>query len=494
MPSDSDDLTSMASVIANPRFENLKPVTINRSQLVRGSIPVIAAGDILRLKVRKTNADGQGTVMLFGQPMKAKLPGNVGVGDHILARVSKTEGGDQVILRILDLSESGYVSGIDERITPQEIIAAQIEQYVRNAGVSLSRMRRPMPLPSILSELSEGAGQVGEFFASVGNLEDLAETITVMNYLDSLRDGGLVKVLRDTAGSLYEYVDEHSVSAGERMIQALKAELTSLLLNSSSDNDYVSQQLNQLVVSLGRRIDEQRTADVLSGGIYQSPELGVLTSEQTHLLESVLYDLKSAQGTVEDLSKHIKHALGRFSLLHYDEGSKENSAMSAREIEQLRQVAISIEQIAATQRTLHQLNPLMQAMGEPALILFPFLFHGLLSHSEITIKPKRRGSGGSGGGSEDAEQAYHRVEVSVPLPEMGNVEVDIAHRGDELLVCFHVQSEEVAKFISEHSGPLLELLKQDGFARASFVTHVGERGSDLPAWTMGIHASASVLV
>ena len=93
---------------------------------------------------------------------------------------------------------------------------------------------------------------------------------------------------------------------------------------------------------------------------------------------------------------------------------------------ELQNLANRFDQIAQTQETMTQLNPLMQTLGEPALVLFPFLFQGLVSHSEISIEPRggkdqvdpdQENEEQEGG---DGAEPYQRIQVSVPAAEHGN--------------------------------------------------------------------------
>ncbi len=159
--------------------------------------------------------------------------------------------------------------------------------------------------------------------------------------------------------------------------------------------------------------------------------------------------------------------------------------------------------MAGNQEMLNQLNPLMQALGEPALILFPSLFQGLLAHSELLVQPRDGGQQRNRGkkkGSKDGSDAdsdsddgpdtsgYQRVQMCVPLPTLGLVGVDVAHRESEILVRLTVPDEDVARFLLDQLEYLATVLKDIGFEKAELVANVGLPKEDSPAWCSELHS------
>jgi hypothetical protein len=173
---------------------------------------------------------------------------------------------------------------------------------------------------------------------------------------------------------------------------------------------------------------------------------------------------------------------------------------------ELRQLATRLEQMAGNQEMLNQLNPLMHALGEPALILFPSLFQGLLAQSELLVQPRDGGKQGKQGkkkgkkkgSKEDSEgddgpdsSSYQRVQMTVPMPTMGLVGVDVAHRETEILVRLTVPDEDVARFLLDQLEYLAVVLKDIGFEKAELVANVGLLKEDTPAWCSGLQPSTT---
>ena len=167
--------------------------------------------------------------------------------------------------------------------------------------------------------------------------------------------------------------------------------------------------------------------------------------------------------------------------------------LDPKSLADLSQIANRFEQMAASQETLAKMNPVMQALGEPALILFPFLMQGLVSHSEVTIETKKRVEDEEdGGGKGGNREPFQRIQVAVPLPNLGTIDVDIAHRTEEIWVRFTVSDPEIGKFLLEKLEALSPVLRDYGFKKAELVAHVGQKQENLPAWSFGLHSSTSL--
>ncbi len=144
-----------------------------------------------------------------------------------------------------------------------------------------------------------------------------------------------------------------------------------------------------------------------------------------------------------------------------DSGAK----VQPKALQELATLANRLEQLAQAQETLSQLAPIMHALGEPAFILFPMLFRGFLLNTEIRVDPdqKKRQQGGNkeseeeGKGTGEGTQAFQRFHISVPLPSMGAIEVDVAYSEEHLIARFIVEQEDVSEFLDTQ----LELLRAE---------------------------------
>ena len=215
----------------------------------------------------------------------------------------------------------------------------------------------------------------------------------------------------------------------------------------------------------------------------------------------------STEGSLPQALKQLSLALRQMaaktenenlSLQQSAQGAAEGARIESKSGVELLQLATRLEQFASAQEMLNQLNPLMQALGEPSLILFPFLFHGLLSHSQVTVDSrdsgKQQGKHSTGKEKKDAEQTFfHRIQVTVPLPNIGIVDVDIAHNQTDILIRMIVQDAEAGSFLVSQMETLSEILRAQGFDKPQLSASVDLRQSALPQWTLGLQASTTVV-
>jgi len=249
----------------------------------------------------------------------------------------------------------------------------------------------------------------------------------------------------------------------DRLLGALREHISSLLEKSVEDNSTAAKRLPQVLATLERQLQNS------------SPK-------QQQILQNLSDDLRRAMSDPADLQQQLE----QFSKKLEDHGTKNSKDFSGK----LQQTAIRLEQMASTQETLSQLNPVMQALGEPAMILFPFLVSGLMKHSQVTIDPNSKRDRSKKG--RDGEP-YQRIQVTVPLPKLGPVAVDIAHRDKEILASFHVRDAEVKAFLQEQLELLASQLRQHGFEHAELVARVGSTDSSTPAWASAAETRTSFL-
>lgn len=467
--------------------------------------PTIAIGELLRFVVRD-NQNGQGQLYLRGTLIPATLPPGAEVGDKILAKVTESTA-NQLVLRIVDTEKSQLsgattslggppLAGAD--VAARKLVASLLQEFLRSPDAAGFTGPEPIALaPDALVNLVKSAVDAAPRYETrdaTAKLDQLAKMLpksaelldakTTEAKLSATVDGSLAAALRDAAKALRTVLPEPARSSGERFLAALSTELSGLLASSADDNFAAKSHLDAIVAAV--------TDELVSNSKKASPK-------DRSLLKSTLVELSRAQEQSEGLTQHLEAALRRVQSSapqRIDRGVP----LDGKGAEELKQLASKLDQMAATQERLNQLNPLMQALGEPAMILFPFLAQGLLKHSEVIVEPrkgKRRGEDdeGDGGGEKRGEEAapFQRIQVSVPLPSIGIVDVDVAHRESEILVRFSVEDPEVGAFLQEQLEHLATILRERNFKRAELVAHVGPRNHEQPAWTISLGSANQVL-
>lgn len=132
------------------------------------------------------------------------------------------------------------------------------------------------------------------------------------------------------------------------------------------------------------------------------------------------------------------------------------------------QTLISLERMLTTQETLNQMQPLMKALGDPLMALFPAIVQGFLSQIEVTYHPpavsaeERRQSPGKDG------VPFQLVHVRCTLPGLGPVEVRLAHRPGEIMLRIGVADSARAEFLRAKVGLLEKRFAESGYLQLQF--------------------------
>jgi len=484
-------------------------IQIPVTEVLPGVQPIISVGEVLRMLVR-SNDQGQGQLYYRGMLIAAQLPDTLAAGDKILAKV--TDAGTQLVLKLLD-AQKGTTPGPKTEAASGQVqaqLAEEFEAILRDAANPALRLSNPVTLPQVMSSVplpqvsktdvpaQQGATAAAQkpaeeitvalqkLFASLVSSDQLKDPQIALTKLLDTTAGKVAVSLRTAAEQISKLVDEPYQTSAGRFLEALQDELGKLLDDVTHDNKSSSKQLTILVNAL--------TAELKSGK--KAPE------NEQRLLQATLEDLTAAQNSPEQLAQKLETSLNRLN----DPGravAQKFLALDPQMKNELKEITNRLEQLANSQETLNRLNPVMQALGEPALILFPFLAQGLLSHSQVTIESPIDRENGNGGERRDYDQGeegeadsapYQRIQVNVPLPAMGQVHVDIAHRKEEILVRFSVGNPEASAFLLEQLEHLAVTLKGLNFSRTELMTHVGTRPDDPPQWTVNASAISNTVV
>lgn len=467
----------MATQIINADPTALRAVTVPNTPAIAEVLPALRVGDVVRFNVRQNPGSGQpGLIFINGQLIPASLPEFLNPGAKVFAKIANVE--DKIVFRILQQQQP--LSSLPGGPTTQ--VASDLQSLVKQSGPIGLRGLQAVILPQELKSLFGSNADLSKLLSSL-DAKTLTDPAQVLKQLIASSTGDLAATLREAAKLIRQLVDQSTESPTQRFLVALNAEL-SKLLQSVEDNQASKQTLSLLINILTREVKDPKQA----------------AGTQRELFQSLIANLKNARADLSEVKAHVQQAAAQLLPLttQTDSAKRKDLHLAGR----LEQTAKTLESMASTQETIHKLNPLMHAIGEPALVLMPFIFQGLLSHSEITIDPKggrkkqqqgKNGSGGEDGEGGDSTEPYQRIQVSVPLPSMGSVDVDIAHRSKEVLVRLSTPDPEKAQFLLDQLEHLASLLRSLGYERAELVANVGTKQENLPAWSLGLHASTSII-
>lgn len=459
----------MVTQLTNPQpVQNA--VRVETTQILNQVAPVVSIGDIVSLTVRQNSQNGQGYIYFRGNLMQATLPENVQNGQRLLAQVSQAQ--DAIIFKILDVLQPKPLAGSAQALP----IATEFQSLIRQVAAGNNFRQEPLALLENLASAGIPKETIEQLVSGFAKFEELANPERTLQLLQSSGSAAQLNELKQTVTVLKEILQKSTPLPFERTLQLIQTQLAEILLTTSRADFSLP--------------TAQRTLEVLSESILRELKSKdrFTTSERT-FLQNIATNLRTAHASPEALRATLETALQAVNQSGAQLANAER--LGPDQLNRLQQVITRFEQLLSTQESLLQLNPVLQAIGEPALILFPFLFHGLMSQSEVSVQSKKQRSDDNKQKNSGDQEPFHRVQVTVPLPSLGTVGVDVAHRKKEILVRLTVAEQEVGNFLLEQLEHLAALLREQGFEKAELVAHVGSPMITSNTWSKELQASLS---
>lgn len=458
--------------------------------------PALNIGDVVQLIVRQNSPQELGLVALKGLLIKANLPPNLAQGDRVNAQL--VQNGDKVIFKII-----GDILGVNTEVattpapslTRLENLKTEFEEIFQAASATNLKSIKTESLADTIRSAGILRGSIERLLTNLSKLlpegEKLFTPQELIRELSRASTGTQAKALLQVAESIRQFVNEHSPTPERVELQRVQDELSKMVLSSALNNIDTSKQLQTLIGDLERTLktppkaNSRTEQEILRTALR---DLRLVQEENNSPQQTKLALPPTLEGALTSLQSQILRAASTVG------------ALDQRTVAELTRLAGQLDQLAGTQEALERLNPLLQALGEPAMILFPFLFQGLLSHTEITVysRPKRKGDSDEvdedgNGGQGATQENFRRIQVSAPLPNLGVIDVDVAVRSKHILVSLNVQDDDTAEFLKSKLEELGALLKDQGYARAELFTHVGEKKEVTPEWALSLHALKSLV-
>jgi len=465
-----------------------------RARLSESLQKVLAPGNVLDVTVRR-NPEGQSGIYYRGQFIEATMPQTLKDGSRILVMVQSAD--DSIMLKVI----SGNNSHKAPMSTADNVRQLISTMFSEGSIKGLQQSARP------LSELFQFLGNssldpkssdslqnlMGKFMASADNLanpKDLQKLLLEMNQ---------TRVLNTT------------IEAKDALLKlAAVSEATFLNSTSSSLLATIEAQLKSIVGSKGAlSFDFASSAGLLKGNLAALRySLENTTPAQHNPLLSLLnglssIDLTQFQGqsgierTLSDFISFLRHELqhlresganssqikeslnNALSILRDQFSSQLTDGSQSKNKNQVNMIQ-AIENIARGQEALNLLNPLMQSLGEPALILIPSFISNMLSRWEMSVLPRQKDSKKQSDKTDVDE--YERVRLFLNFPSLGNVQVDLAHKPEEILLNLTFSNDNLASFVAEKIPEIQKIFKSLGYTESKVSSKAGTPHSITPGW------------
>lgn len=231
----------------------------------------------------------------------------------------------------------------------------------------------------------------------------------------------------------------------------------------------------------------------------QAPAAAADRHTETKLAPAVEQLIADAESRSAANDAGEKFELVRKLVEAFDAGRVEQGQQSGRE--KVQQVLTQLEQVFRGQQFLSRLSPVMQSLGEPGFLLFPFLAQGLISKLEMALFPAysgarqseakapkrpRRRSAENEREREDGERREEAptrlIKFNLALPQMGEVGVEFAYTLRRAFVQVSTPSADIKEFLNGRAGQLESLLSAAGFDLVSCSVQQRAVTSVRPPW------------
>lgn len=215
--------------------------------------------------------------------------------------------------------------------------------------------------------------------------------------------------------------------------------------------------------------------------IKTSKEEPIATGELQKLLFQLTTELEAAE--VKKAPEAMREVINKtLRAMKEKFGIEKFTPEESKEIQTSMRALNGLESLLSAQDTLNQLNPVMDAIGEPILILFPMLTAGMLSkmklsaeHPKVDPEEQKKNQGRSG-------NDLTRLRFSLELPSIGPVEINLAYGKGELFASFTFEDNEIANFAKAELPKLSSRFNALGFPSVTLMASSGRLKDVTPNW------------
>ncbi len=278
------------------------------------------------------------------------------------------------------------------------------------------------------------------------------------------------KILDQVTGELNEKLSTIPTRQEARIVGEVLKHIDRLLSADHKDQQLIQNLLTDLIKGLPRLFAPM--PELLGNKAPLSEELTILLKTLEQNLQEII---QSKVGAKELRSALLQAQLG---LNDFMKGA------SLKDVEQafeLLDLVGSMHQLQNAQSNLQQLNSLLNTFGEPSLFLFATLIGGSFTKLKFTHDPQDE-EGKKNRGKRSGK--YSMISLSLNLPAIGPVCVDLGYKQKELLMKITMTNESVVDFLKPRGVLLRKSLKELGYNVKDFSIEHGEIQNHIVPETM----------
>ncbi len=502
IPSDPGTQAASATTQTPQSTHTGSPQTSSNIQIASTSIlPQLAKdlsiGEIINFTVRGKTPEGLGMLYFLGQLIQAKIPDHLKVGDRVQAQIGYEN--EQILFKILSVLGKENETGSNFKVSQQNFgtLTQHLSKTVEEILFTLSKFlpgtqgtlpanlpNNTAPIPSYLTPLdpplTELRDTLAKLFSLLPSQEDITQSSTFLPKLQDLLKLSTTNAMKEISKELSIFLKNHTIPQEQKFILTLLEQLQTLgskLESISVSQTGISQEgvsresfRNSLDIII-RALEQEITKGIKEGSKENIKDVTKETFQTT--LKVVTALLKEAYMSSEPSAASIRKIIDYIQANTIQAGTTPldaETAISPRILGEVRTLVTTLEQFSYTQELFLRLEPILQSMKQPELLLFPFLFQGVFSFGELLIDPDRRRSPGDKKQKNEEDTEKEKTEVPImqyqamlPLPHLGIVRFNTVQSNEEITLKLSFEDVEKAAFVEEQIRDLRNELSKLGF-------------------------------
>lgn len=509
IPPESSTLKAQINTNSSPQGASSTPQgTQNSIQVSSTSIlPHVAKdfsiGEIINFTVRGRAPDGSGLLYLLGQLVHAKIPEHLKTGDRVKAQIAYEN--DTLLFKILSVlgKESSQISinsALNSSLSNNPSLSSQsIKNHISNLieemlytiseflpnenGIipnALSKNSSFLSFINTKNEINNNQAQfeklllvLSKLSSTIPSSNDLTDGKNLFTKLTKLFSSSTNETLKQISTELKELIKENAPSAEQKFLATLIEQLSKLdksLESTQFSRESFKLSVDRIINALQQEIKKENSSLLRNA---HDNSLSTTIKVVTTLLREAQMSSETSNQTIRKIIDYIQSNSKLNDVLPFNGDTEINNSV----MKEVKTLINTIDRLTYTQEMLIRLEPVLQSMRQPELLLFPFLFQGFFSLGELIIDPdsrrsndnkkKKEDNSGEDGSNEKNEIPKLQYQAILPLPHLGIVRFNTLQSETELELNLSFDNQEKSSFIENNVSDLRKELAKLGFSKLS---------------------------
>lgn len=478
-------VTTQNSTTSPPQTSS--SIQISTTTVIPQLAKEVSIGDIINFSVRGRTPEGLGILYFMGQLVNAKIPEHLKTGDRVQAQISYEN--QQVLFKILSVlgNEKTQTASDSSLLEKQPAnfasLTISIQNKVEEMLFTISKFlpdsknvipenlpNQSTPISSLTANESLIKGPLKELLEKLQsilpNQDEMTNGLTLLPKLQAIFTTGTNETLKAITKELKQFLDTKTPNPEQRFTISLLDQLQTLHTKVESgaiSNEIFRSSLDRIIKAM-----EQEISKDIKFNLQGSPK----ESHSTTLKVGIAL-LKEATLPGEPKADTIRKAIDYITTNNmnaFSPASETEAQLPPRMLNEIKTMITALEQFTYTQEMMLRMEPILQAMKQPELLLFPFLFQGFFSFGELLVDPdsnnsnfKKQKNEDGDGDENSSENPNMQYQAMLPLPHLGIVRFNTIHSNNEMDLNLIFEDKEKSLFVEERVSDLRQELTKLGF-------------------------------